>query len=154
MLHCTIHPHLPPELLDGFVDTPTILLILLLGHICKQWLGGEERSIFIYKLHFSWRGPFSWKYCSGKMAVCVSVSAPGLLLGENTDVTNHKSPTYNAVPSSLPRQLNNHLHLGSPSTSNPHEGQLGPLVGRWPNDSETQRSRVLNGAVRTLPHRV
>lgn len=42
MLHSTIHPYLPPELLNGFVDTPTILLILLLGHICKQWLGGEK----------------------------------------------------------------------------------------------------------------
>ena len=31
------------------------------------------------------------------------------------------SPTYNAILSSLPRQLNNQSHLGSPSLSNPIE---------------------------------
>ena len=40
-----------------------------------------------------------------------------------------------SVLSSRPRQLNNHSHLGSPSPSNPYEGQLGqrPTIG--PNDS-------------------
>ena len=35
---------------------------------------------------------------------------------------HYLSPTYNTVLSSLPRQLNNHLHLCSPSLGNPHEG--------------------------------
>ena len=32
--------------------------------------------------------------------------------------------TYNAVLSSIPRQLNNHSNLGSPSPTNPHEGRF------------------------------
>lgn len=31
-----------------------------------------------------------------------------------------RSPTYNAVLSSLPRQLNNHSNLDSPSPNDPH----------------------------------
>ena len=44
---------------------------------------------------------------------------------------------------SLPRQLNNHSHLGSPSLRDPHEGQLGQRPTSGPNDS-----------VRTLPRRI
>ena len=48
---------------------------------------------------------------------------------------------------------NIHSHLGSPSSSNPHEGRLGRQPTSGPNDSETQSSRWSN-LVRTLPHRV
>ena len=40
------------------------------------------------------------------------------------------------APSSLPWQLNNHSHLGSPSLSNPHEGQSDQRPTSGPNDSE------------------
>ena len=52
------------------------------------------------------------------------------------------SHIFNAVLSSLPRCLNNHSHLGSPSHSNQHEGCLGQRSTIWPNDSETQSSHV------------
>lgn len=38
------------------------------------------------------------------------------------------TPTYTAVLSSLPRELNNHSHVGSPSHSNPHEGLNGTII--------------------------
>ena len=38
---------------------------------------------------------------------------------------NDLSPTYNAALSTIPRQLNNHSHLGSSSPRNPDEGWLG-----------------------------
>ena len=65
------------------------------------------------------------------------------------------SPTYNAVLSFLPRQLNNHSHLSSPSPSKAHEDWLvqGPTSG--PNNSDTQSPHVsFNDSARTLPHRV
>ena len=49
-------------------------------------------------------------------------------------LTLYLSHNYNAVLRSLPRQFNIHSHLGSPSPSNPHEGQLSqrPTSGpRW-----------------------
>ena len=46
------------------------------------------------------------------------------------------TPTYNAVLSFLPRQLNNQSHLCSPSPSNPHEGWLGQQPTSGPNDSK------------------
>ena len=51
-------------------------------------------------------------------------------------------------------KLNNHSHLGSPSPSNPHEGQLGqrPTSGLY--IAETQSSHVLNDSVWTIPLRV
>ena len=66
------------------------------------------------------------------------------------------SPTHNAVLSSLPRQLNNHSHLGSPNLSNPHEGST---THAGPDDCETRSYEtlcwsVLKDSVRTLQHRV
>ena len=49
---------------------------------------------------------------------------------------------YNAVLSNLPRQLNNHLHLCSPSTSNPHEGRLNQHPTGGSDDSETWSSHM------------
>ena len=52
------------------------------------------------------------------------------------------SLTYNAAWSSLTRQIKNHSLLGSPSLSNPHEGQLGQQPMSGPDDSEIQSSQV------------
>ena len=75
----------------------------------------------------SWRGCF----------VCLL-----LHLGDRTTIPNiteeaayniSPSMTYNVVLSSLPRQLNNHSHLGSPNPSNTHDGRL----GQTPQDAPT-----------------
>lgn len=34
--------HLPPELLYGFINSPAILLIFLLSHVCKESLDGGD----------------------------------------------------------------------------------------------------------------
>ena len=57
-------------------------------------------------------------------------------LNRGGGLRHYLSPTYNAVLSFLPRQFNNHSHLGS------HEGLLGQRPTSGPNDSETQRWHV------------
>ena len=58
------------------------------------------------------------------------------------DITT-TSPTYNAVLSSLPRQLDNHSHLGSPGPNNPHDGQLGQQPT---SDTPTQSLKAPNSS--------
>ena len=45
-------------------------------------------------------------------------------LNRGVGLQHYLSPTYNTVLSSLPRQLNNYSHLGSPSPRNQNEGQF------------------------------
>ena len=68
-----------------------------------------------------------------------------LSLNRGVGLQHNVSLTYNAVLSSLPRQLNNYLHMGPASPSNPRHGW-------WLWNSEL--THVLNNSVRTLPHRV
>ena len=70
-----------------------------------------------------------------------------LSLNKGGGVRHHLSPTYYAVMSSPSRQLNNHSHLGSPSSSNPREGQLGQRPTSGPKISEL--TCVLNDSVST-----
>ena len=47
-----------------------------------------------------------------------------LSLNRGVGLRHDLSLTYNVVLSSLPRQRNNHLHLGPASPSNPHHGRF------------------------------
>ena len=47
----------------------------------------------------------------------------------------------------VPRQLNTQSHLGSPSTSNPHESWLGQRPTSGPKDFETQFGQTIHAGV-------
>ena len=61
-----------------------------------------------------------------KESIYVNLEQPSFNRGGG--LRHYLSATYNAVLSSLLRQLNNHSHLGSPNTSNPHRGRLNQSV--------------------------
>ena len=72
----------------------------------------------------------------------ISVKLELLSLNSGGGLRHYLSPTYNAALSSLPRQFNNHSHLGSPSPNNPHQGRLDQRPTSGPNNSETQSSQM------------
>ena len=86
-----------------------------------------------------------WRLSVIRVAVIKSIDVklqrPSLNWGGG--LRHYSSHTYNAALSSLPRQLDNRSHLGSPTLSNPHDGRFDQQPSSGPNDS-----------VRTLPRRV
>ena len=77
----------------------------------------------------------SWIEREVKESIYVKMEQPSLNRGGRLRL--YLSLTHNAALSSLPREHNNHSHLGSPRPNKPHEGQLGQQITRSPNDSET-----------------
>ena len=80
-----------------------------------------------------------------KESIHVKLEPPSLNRGGG--LRHYLSPSYNAVLSSLPRQLNNHWHLGLPGLSNPHEGWF----DQWPisGPDNSVLTGVLKDSVRT-----
>ena len=102
---------------------------------CPLTSGGENEFLWGQQhKHLSQRRQMVWKK-EVEESIYVRLERPSLNRGGGLPC--YLSPTYNAVPSSLPRQLNNHSHLVSPSLSSSHGG-----LENGPNDSETQSSRV------------
>ena len=59
-------------------------------------------------------------------------------LNRGGSLSSSLSPTYNAALSSLPRQLNNHSHLGWSSPNNPHERWFEHRPTSGPKNPETR----------------
>ena len=76
----------------------------------------------------------------GQMVVYVKLGRQSL--SRRGGLRHYLSPTYNAVLSSLPRQLNRNSHQDSSSSNNPLEDQFDQQHTNGPNDSETQSSHV------------
>ena len=86
------------------------------------------------------------------------------MLKQDSEQLPHSKPLlqlFHAVLSSLPRQRNNHSHLGSLSHSNPHEGRLGQGPTRGPNDSYPEYDKIVENEsdlaefeTPSLPHMV
>ena len=78
-------------------------------------------------------------------SIYVKLERPSLKRGGG--LRRYLSPTYNAVASFLPRQLNSHSHLDSPSSDNPHESRLGQLLSMMFHLTWRCTKRVTNGSV-------
>ena len=74
-----------------------------------------------------------------KESIHVKLEWPSLNRGGG--LRHYLSPTYNAVLSYPHRQLNNHSHLGSPNSSNPHGGWLDQQPTSSPNASLKLRAQ-------------
>lgn len=79
--------YLPSELLDWFINTPAILLILLLSDVCKELLNGEnqDRALVIkektiemkenvsrkHRFSHLWMNPFFHNFIDCIMSGCL-----------------------------------------------------------------------------------
>ena len=78
-----------------------------------------------------------WPFERGvKESIYVNLERPSLKRGGGP--RQYLSTTYNTVQSSLPRQLNNHSHLGSPSLRNQHVSGS----GQWPESGLKLRAHT------------
>ena len=82
----------------------------------------EEKCSFEYNNMNILAWEERWFERGVKEAIYIKLERPSLNRGGG--LQHHLSPFYNAVLSSLPKQLNNHSHLGLPISSNLHKGKL------------------------------
>ena len=88
-----------------------------------------------------------------KGSINIKLERPSLNRGGG--LRHYLSPSYDVVPSSLPRHVDNHSHLGSPSCNNSHESRSGQSLTSGPEAPETREiTNDLNNSVRTLTHSV
>ena len=113
---------------------------LLRSRICCPLTSEGEKSLLWVQecKHLDQRRQMVWKSSKG-IHLCPTRTGS---LNRGGGLQRYFSPTYNAGLSSLPWQLNNHSHLGSPSLSYTHDDPLSQRSTSGPDDPETQSSRV------------